>query len=527
MDYLALPITAMKRLIRNSPTVYSVILGITVLVLIIIAAYKSIMTSLNVHTPIMLDSAGHHLIALHYLNQAKQSITGIITSYPSHYPPLEFILFTPFLSFFGPTRIAAVIFNLEYMILTAVIAFLIIRKKNTFFTSLYFFLIIFLALFNNSLTLYESTPWHFMLVIPLACSVVITLFAFTYFESKSHLSKIDAILLAAMVSAAILTKWEALIYIAIPLIRLYLTLAKKKAIGTQVTITFIVSMAVFNSWYIYNAPRLAKDLLYYATTMGLKEQNPQGFAAIQFYLTALLETFAWFVPLFFVLLILILWNKKNNLPRPNTKSVNARYVLISILSSFLLLIIVPNNDERYSYTLSVLLIIYLGIIATQKLSTRLLFLFGCIVSIVGFVTITFFFPNPDTNLYAMTHLQTVIQEHPDKLRYYFCENLDYTFRRQAIQVVDTRAEYKNFLNKMCISYEDNYEVATSAECAFPWRPFQLITFRSRENDPSTLRISMADFCTNSRDISCETPKVYRADGQFLEVSTCVRTPPSP
>ena len=297
--------------------------------------------------PFSWDESIHYLGAIGYyeaLTQAGGPAWGKILHLSNFYPPLQELLTGCVFLITGPSPDIAAFMDVFYI--SAILALLWLLGRRLFGEATGI-LAGFLFMAAAGVVVQSK---YFMLDIPLVFWVCLGFYAFI--RSEGFMQRRWVILYGATFGLALLTKWSAIFFLALPPLVTGLTAIFRRARGVSqlwlnLAIAYVLAALLAAPWYMVHLIKLIHNTSGYFYTRGALENDPllSSPASWCYYLLGLFQQLSWPAALlvlsglvFFVFRrrYLVLW-------------------LVWVGSPYLILTLIRNKDYRYTLPLLPLL----------------------------------------------------------------------------------------------------------------------------------------------------------------------------
>lgn len=289
--------------------------------------------------PFAWDESVHYMGAAGYyrtLRHPGPDTLRTILYQSDFYPPLQEFLTGAWFLITGPSPRAAAVFNVFYLLLITWLLWLVGRRlddENAGLTA---------AFLTAASAAFVIQSKFLMLDIPLAFWVLLGLYCFLRSEGFSQRSW--ALAYGLTFGMALLTKWSAIFFLALPPVGAGLAALYRRERGvSRVWINlggaYLLAGLLAAPWYLAHLAQMARHARGVAYVVGVVENDPPVFspASWLYYLGACLELLSW--PLALLVLAGLVWSLwRRHRPALWALWLGAPYVLLTLIR---------NKDGRY------------------------------------------------------------------------------------------------------------------------------------------------------------------------------------
>ncbi len=459
-------------------------LRLVLLVLFCLSLVRSIyFVSIN-HAAPHWDYATHLFNALDYLMAMEQKNFGeIIFSY-RFYPPLTYLGQALFFWILGYAKTTVVITNfaLLFVLLLVIYRYTVPRLGSGAALGSAFLL---LGLTATKIQPMRVNLWELGLDFPLAVIILINYCWFRLSLEIRSFSLGRGVGLGALCATALLIKWEAAIYLTVPVL-LYMVFALRRRQVLPVLGLIMTALVLAGWWYWLHVRVLFPELRFFAIAEGWLKGDVQGIASGIFLVRRILETGGAAA----LLVILLVWRGLaavlNNRSQFSLKIKNQKsspllwFDITSILFPlFFFTTLVANKDERYIYPLYLLifLIVYWHLAKTFSWRTWKLIIVAIVL--FAFFRIFTFLPSPFKGQTSLESLSDFLLTSKLKEAAYFFEDDAPTLNYANVQLLYKELVYRK-KDSLSYSYLNSHANLSSIKtCDISDKPDTVVVYSNQ------------------------------------------------
>lgn len=361
--------------------------------------------------------------------------------------------------------------------------------------------------------------WEFMLDFPLAVSVL-----FTYMVTRDGIVRRNystryALFVGCCAAVALLTKWTAGIFIAVPVmfygVFLFRTGSRKSIVA------LIVPIIMASGWYIAHAGVLYSQLMFFAWQEGYNKGDPQGLSGFFSYAERYIRYVYPLLPLlvvFSVILVIPVLRKWRSAVR---NLLRTEYLFDAAFLFFPMIVfglVLAHKDERYLFPvilIGTLMLVRSGVASALRLMSRELLAAGIILVIASLLmaerSVIIGVKPSAIGIYTGLFERNA----PENVAYFFEDDAeDFNYANVALFHMDRSIRR----NKRSVFKFLNSFSEVPASCADPDASFDVLVVYTNRNaaEKEGSHVSYEDICPpNVRNRFERVERVSPADGEEI------------